>query len=327
MEEISTPTAVVEDTSVTNETAVEKTATSDVTEPETTQVAETTTENVATQEPQEEKLYAGKYKSIEDLEKGYKEAEKSFNKVAELEKRIKEFEAQKPKYVNEQGKINPEIKAHYDFALDNQEFMAYQDLSNSLDNESRLEVENILNEAKRLYNPKNKQAYQNKLAEAKNYFNSSIVEGIARNKMNLEKKYADEMAGFEQKERQKMADYFAEEIKKEPELYALVNPESEEHSPEVLGIVKSMFDAYRNIDVGQTMKAINKIKELGVKQYLAKQSFEQTKEQANVKSGGQVSTQPSNLPTGDEMRKNPDLYMKVAKKYGEAKADEILMKG
>lgn len=91
--EISTPAeAAVEDTSV-NE-PVENTDTSS-TEPETdSNAAETETENVGSGEP-EKKLYAGKYESIEELEKGYSESQKFINKASEFEKKYYELLQQK----------------------------------------------------------------------------------------------------------------------------------------------------------------------------------------------------------------------------------------
>lgn len=338
MEETTTPVeAVVEDTSVAQEPETVETVadtSEQVTEPEQTTTEETAeVETEAVEQAAEEKLYAGKYKSIEDLEKGYKEAEKSFNKVAELEKKLQEYEQQKPQYVNEAGKINPQIKAQYEMDIDNREFLTYADLARSLDNEARGEVERLLSEAQRVYNPTNKQAYLNKLAEAKNYFNSDIVENIARSKMDLQSKMNSEIASKEQEALQQKANYFTQEIQKEPELYALVNPDSENHSPEIFGIVKSMFDAYQKIDVPMTMKAIEKIKELGVKQYLAKQEFEAKKEQANVKTGDSVSKIPSDLPSAKDVTNNYqkyiDKYMKEGLSFDDAmaKVDGIIMKG
>ena len=339
MEEISTPveTASV-DTSVASEPVTTDTPET-VTEPTepTETTAETTTETDV-QAPETEKLYAGKYKSIEDLEKGYKEAEKSFNRVAELEKQIKAYEEKQPKYVTDDGKFNPEIKAQYEQNIDNREFLTYVEYARGLDAESRNEVERLLGEAQRVYNPKDKSAYYNKLNEAKNYFSANVIESIADAKRNLKAQAQDQMRNFEQQERTKRANACAEKIKNEPELFNLVNKESKDFSPEVLGMVEAMFDVYGDVDIPQTMKAINSIKELGVKQYLAKQEFEQQKQQANVVQGNNVTTtKTSSFPTRSELIKDPNLYEKTIKSMGEndtakraeisAKLDAIIMKG
>lgn len=343
MEEISTPVEPASvDTSVTS--APETTDTTEiVTEPTqpTEPTAETTTET-ATQEtePTEpaEKLYAGKYKSIEDLEKGYKEAEKSFNKVAELEKRIKDYESKQPKYVNEDGKFNPEIKLQYDQYIDNQEFLTYAELARQLDADTRDEVERLLSEAQRVYNPRNRQAYLSKLKEAKNYFDSEVIENIADRKKSLEAQAKEKMRGYEQQERNRRANECAQKIREVPELYDLVNQESKNFKPEVMSILDAVFDAYGDVDVPQVLKAINTIKELGVKEYQAKQEFEKTRTNASVVQGNNVTTQQqTSLPTRAELLKDPTLYEKTinrmaGKDYAkrqeiERKLDAVIMKG
>lgn len=88
--EISTPAQdVAEDTSVKVEP--ENTDTS-ATEPEASPAAGTETQQEELKEDtQQEKLYAGKYKSVEDLEKGYSEAQKSVRLAAEFEKKYNEL--------------------------------------------------------------------------------------------------------------------------------------------------------------------------------------------------------------------------------------------
>lgn len=339
MEEISTPVdAVSVDTSATSAPETTTDTVETVTEPTepTETTAETTTETVNQEtEPTEpaEKLYAGKYKSIEDLEKGYKEAEKSVNKVAELEKRIQEFESKQPKYVTDDGKFNPELKLKYDQYIDNQEFITYAELSRQLDVDTRAEVERLLGEARNLYNPRNKSAYLSKLKEAKNYFDSEIIENIAERKKDLEAQAKSEMQGYEKTEYNRRANACAEKIKQEPELYNLVNKESQNFKPEVLSILDAVFDAYGDVDVPQVMKALNVIKELGVKEYQAKQEFEKTKTQANVGQGNNVTTKQPETISAKEAANNYQKYVDKFQKEGlsfndaMAKVDAIIMKG
>ena len=341
MEEISTPVETANvDTSVTS--APETDTTETVTEPTqpTEPTAETTTETETQEsEPtQAEKLYAGKYKSIEDLEKGYKEAEKSFNKVAELEKRIQEYESKRPKYVTEDGKFNPELKIKYDQYIDNQEFLTYAELSRQLDVETRAEVERLLGEAQNLYNPRNKSAYLNKLKEAKNYFDSEVIESIAERKRDLEAQAKYEMQGYEKNERNRRVNECAEKIKNVPELYNLVNAESPNYTPEVVGLLDAVYDAYGDVDIPQTLNVINKIKDLGVKEYKAKQDFEATKTNASVGQGNNVTTKTtSGFPTRAELIADPSLYQKTINQLSggsqakrieiERKLDAVIMKG
>jgi antitoxin component HigA of HigAB toxin-antitoxin module len=338
MEEISTPveTASV-DTSATSEPVQTETSETTVTEPTqpTETTAETTTEavNQETKPEQAEKLYAGKYKSIEDLEKGYKEAEKSVTKVAELERKIKEFEDKQPKYVTEDGKFNPELKIKYDYEIDNREFLTYADLAKSLDTDTRDEVEKLLGEAQRLYNPRNKSAYLQKMKEAKNYFDSEIIENIAEQKRLLEAQAKEQMAGYEKQEYNRKAAECANKVKEVPELYNLVNKESPDFKPEVLTLLDAIFDAYQDVDIPQVTKVINTLKELGVKEYQKKQEFEQAKNQASVSQGNNVTTPAQPDITAEEATKNYQKYIKKFQKEGlsfadaMAKVDAIIMKG
>ncbi len=89
-EKVSTPEeTTAEDTSSIVEPETTDTPTD---EPETVEVpAETETETKEAGPPAEEqKLFAGKYKSVEELEKGYKELNGSFTKSKEFESKYNE---------------------------------------------------------------------------------------------------------------------------------------------------------------------------------------------------------------------------------------------
>lgn len=333
------------ETETTIAETVEQT-TPDVAE-DTQPVEETqTTEETATQEPEttetETTAETDEGEKVTDWEKIAKDNQASFTKIsqekAELTKRIEELENQlKPKIVQE-GKINPEFEQRYRFDVDNREFMAYENLSRQLEPEQREQAESLLREAQRLYNPKNNRAYESKMAEVKDYFRSDIVEQIATEKQGLLNQIRGEFDKALLADKQDKANKVASAIEQVPELNELVQPDSENYSPEVFGIVKTMFDATGNVDIENTQKAIAKIKELGVKEYLAKQKAETQKEQANVPTGETVITkQASSLPTAEELRTNSGLYLKTVNKLGGkdiqkrqevmAKLDAIVMKG
>lgn len=315
---------------------------------ENTQPVETetqTTEEV-TQEPEttetETTAETDEGEKVTDWEKIAKDNQASFTKIsqekAELTKRIEELENQlKPKIV-ENGKISAEYEQNYRFDVDNQEFIAYQNLSRQLEPEQRAEAESLLNDAQRLYNPKNNRAYESKMAEVKDYFRSDIVEQIATEKQNLLSQMKSKFDEAIQADKQEKANKVAQAIEQVPELNELVQPDSENYSPEVFGIVKTMFDYTGGVDIESTQKAISKIKELGVKEYLAKQNAETQKAQANVPTGETVvQKQASGLPTAEELRTNSGLYLKTVNKLGGkdyqkrqevmAKLDAIITKG
>lgn len=333
------------ETETTIAETVEQT-TPDVAE-DTQPVEETQTiEEEATQEPEptetETTVETDEGEKVTDWEKIAKDNQASFTKIsqekAELTKRIEELENQlKPKIVQE-GKINPEFEQRYNFQVDDNEFRAYEGLSRQLNPEQRQEVENLLYEARNLYNPNNKKAYQSKMAEVKNYFDSEIVEQIATEKQNMLSQIKGEFDKAIRADKQEKANKVAAAIEQVPALNELVQPDSENYSPEVFGIVKTMFDYTGGVDIESTQKAISKIKELGVKEYLAKQKAETQKAQANVPTGETVvQKQASGLPTAEELRTNNGLYLKTVNKLGGKdfqkrqevmnKLDAILMKG
>lgn len=320
------------------ETVEQTTPDTEVTQPVETET-QTTEETV--QEPEttetETTVETDEGEKVTDWEKIAKDNQASFTKIsqekAELTKRIEELESQlKPKIVQE-GKINPEFEQRYNFQVDDSEFRAYEGLSRQLSPEQRQEVENLLYEARNLYNPNNKKAYQSKMTEVKNYFDSEIVEQIATEKQNMLSKIKGEFDKAILADKQEKANKVAAAIEQVPELNELVQPDSENYSPEVFGIVKTMFDYTGGLDIESTQKAINTIKELGVKEYLAKQKAETQKAQANVPTGETVVQKSENLPTAAEVSQNYEKFIKKYQKQGlsfedaMAKVDEIIMKG
>ena len=321
-----------ETVTTTVETATEQT-TPDVTE--TTQPVEEQTTEEVTQEPEtvaEETTETAEAEEPQKVEKNWEQIAKdnqaSFTRVSqELAELKKQVAAQKPQIVQD-GKINPEFEQRYKFDIDNREYLAFDNLARQLEPETRAVVENLLNDARRLYNPSNNRAYESKMAQIKDYFRSDIVEQIAIEKQNLIGKMKSEFEKAEKADLQEKANRVAERIEQVPELNELVQENSENFSPEVLSIVKQMFDNSGDIDVDLTTRAISKIKELGVKEYLAKQNAEKAKEQATVPTGDKVvQKQSTDLPTRDELLADPSLYGKAVKKYGMEKVDAIIMKG
>ena len=224
----------------------------------------------------------------------------------------------------DKGKITPEYEQQYRFNVDNQEFLTYDSLARQLPNEQRNQVEQLLNEAKTLYNPQNKRAYEQKLTEIKNYFSSDIIEQIAMNKSKMENQMQAEFDKLTFEHKQQRSREVAELVEQSDDLKALLYQESENYSPEVFGIVKQMFDLTGGIDLDAVSNAITKIKALGVKEFQAKQKLEAQKKQASVPSGESVQSQTTPSLTKEYAVNN---YEKAVKKYGMAKVDEIIMKG
>ena len=303
------------------------------------QPAETQTTEQANSEPDKtdvdvtENVDEGKaQEEPKNWEKIAKDNQASFTKIsqekAELTKRIEELESRlKPKIV-EDGKINPDFEKRYKMDIDNQEYLAFDNLARRLEPEPRAEVEKLLLEAKTLYNPNNNSAYNAKLNQIKDYFRSDIVEAIAVQKQQLQGQLKTAFDNEIAKYKEQRANVVAEAIRNTPEIRDLVTADSENYSKDVFDIVNTVFELTGNVDIEGTKNAITKIKELGVKEYLAKQQAETQKQNATVPSGDTVLQKTvSTLPSAEELKNTPGLYRKAVKKYGMDKVDAIILKG
>ena len=257
-------------------------------------------------------------------EKRAKDNQAEFTRVSqELAELKKQIAQNQPKYVDDKGKITPEYEQQYRFNLDNREYLTYDQLSRQLEPETRAEVERLLQEAKSLYNPNNKHAYNQKMSEIKNYFNADIVEQIALDKRQYENQMQSEFDRLTQEHKTQKSKEIAEMVEQSEDLKALLYQESENYSPEVFGIVKQMFDLTGGVDLDVINKAVSSIKALGVKEHLAQQKANAEKQKASVPTG-QAVTSGGEALTRDYAIAN---YAEAVKKYGMEKVDAIIMKG
>ena len=320
MEETTNVTTSGESEATSQDVVAESTVTEDVTTSEETtniDTAETVSDSTETVEETETK-------ATTNWENSYKELQGAFTRQGqELAELKKQMAQNQPKYVDDKGKITPEYEQQYRFDVDNREYLTYDQLSRQLEPDTRAEVERLLQEAKSLYNPNNKHAYNQKMSEIKNYFNADIVEQIALDKKQLENKMQSEFDRLTQEHKTQKSKEIAEMVEQSEDLKALLYQESENYSPEVFGIVKQMFDLTGGVDLDVINKAVSSIKALGVKEHLAQQKANAEKQKASVPTGQavQVNTQPL---TRDYAVNN---YTEAVKKYGMDKVDEIIMKG
>ena len=312
--------------STTSEVSTEQT-TPDVVDTETTQPVETeqTTEETTTQEPETvAETETETEQPAKNWEQIAKDNQASFTRVSqELAELKKQIAQNQPKYVDDKGKITPEYEQQYRFNLDNQEFLTYDQLSRSLEPGTREVVEGLLREAKNLYNPNNKTAYEQKMNEIENYFDSKLVKKITLDKQKLENQMQSEFDRLTQEHKTQKSKEIAEMVEQSEDLKALLYQESENYSPEVFGIVKQMFDLTGGVDLDVINKAVSSVKALGVKEYLAQQKANAEKQKATVPTG-QAVTSGGEALTRDYAVNN---YAEAVKKYGMEKVDAIIMKG
>ena len=191
--EITTP-----DESVEVETSQETTpaeADTVVDEQQTEESAVTETETNEQQLTQEPELLAGKYKTVDDLVKGYKHAETFISKANEFEKKYNELVAKQEKEVQrlaqeklEQAQLRGFQSVEAQEIADKvqvAEFEYYWGNLNQLNPEVAKEAEEYLRAYYQTANP----TY---LEGAKRFYPSDFVEKVAVAKNNLQQKYYGE---------------------------------------------------------------------------------------------------------------------------------------
>ncbi len=308
----------------TSEESTEQT-TPDVAEETTQPVEQQTIEETATQEPETTETETVIEKPATDWEKIAKDNQASYTRVSqELAELKRQIEGNKPKAVDEKGKITAEYEQNYRYELDNREFLSYDSYARRLPVEDREVVEQLLEEAKTLYNPNNKTAYEQKMSEVRNYFDADLNIKIALDKKTLESQMQSEFDRLTNEYRQNKSREIAELVEQSSDLKALLYQESENYSPETFGIIKQMFELTGGVDLDMTQKAIESIKALGVKEYLASQKVATEKAKAIVPTG-ETTTQVTNPTLTREYAISN--YTKAVKEFGMEKVDEVIMKG
>ena len=332
--EISTPVESADVTTSSEEVSSETTSTDEVTSNETTaetetQGEQTTPETVET--PQEERLYAGKYKSIEELEKGYAEAQKTLTQNLQMKSKYEELLKQKEQQdalrferAKEQGFNTPDDMqiANYIKQAELNEFI--NTLPYYVDNDAQIQVQQYLN------------AYQNTgdsryLNEAKKYYPAEFLEKVAVGKKDVESRMRAKLEHEAEIRKDKATAELAEVIKAD---YAdfisdFATNKGKAKAFQMFdngGFIQSKedMDVFVNIynDIAEVVKA-NAIKE-----YEAQKVIDATKQKATIPTDGQVGIKTENqLPTAQEMRDNPKLYAEAVKKWGMERVDKEFMKG
>lgn len=307
------------------------------TEAQTQEAGDTTNPNETNAEP--EKLYANKYKSVEELEKGYSEAQKTLTQNAQYkskyEELLKQQEAQqaiqleKAKQQGFQTVEAQEVAQQTAVA----EFNAYWNSLNLVGSENSQTVK------------ENLQAYYNTgnvayLEEAKRYYPSDFIENVAIYKQQMKNDLNNRL---KQKEAQARS-------QREQELANVIRNDFAEFLTdlETNGGKAQALKAFCNANFIQSredMQEFQRIyslmakheRELAIKEYEAKKVIDETKNKASIDTTGNTGSVATNkMPTRDDLIRNPDLYEKTVKEYVKqgmstdaamSKVDEIIMKG
>lgn len=284
--EISTP---IESADVDTSSDVEPTnVDTSIDEPTTdTTIAETGTEEVAT-EVAEERLYAGKYKSVEELENGYNEAQKFVNKANEFEKRYNELVQKQQSEMQriQQQQLQDAQKKGYRTVEEQEisrlvtdaEFSTFWQSVNQLPAEYAESAQKALLD---YHNTGNKQF----LAEAKQYFPSDFLEEVALAKRDYQQQLQNQFAYNKRVETDKYNQQLADVIKQDfAEFVAeCANNKAQGEALRLMcdnGLINSKEDMQNFVNLYAGI--VDYAKEQAIKEYEAKKVIEETKQKSVI---------------------------------------------
>lgn len=259
-----------------------------------TSLAEPSDDTCSEDSPQDsKKLYAGKYDSVEELEKGYEEAQKFVGKASEYEKLYNELLAQNSLDASAQN-FDPDFNRQ---VLD-AEFAFYQNYLNSLVPPQHLDKVSF-----------NLQQYYQTgdrgfLEAAKQFYPPDFIEHVALQKNQLENHLFSDF----QLQQQQAADF------KNFELAKVINSEFKDFLADIdqnhgkAAALKSFCD-FDFINSKEDMQLFEQVysaiakyeRELAIKEYEAARSIDNTKKSARIDSGAKSFPLSNTPPTYEQI--------------------------
>jgi hypothetical protein len=323
--EISTPVETVTEETSTIVEPVEETETPAV-EPDVTEEAAEVQAEVA-EEAEPQTVYAGKYNSIEALEKGYKELESKLGQPNEYETKYKELlekqqkaerEAQEAriKEANNHGFRTVEDQEAHE-KLQATELEWYANYLNLVAPENYENARAYLGE----YLRTGQVAYFN---EAKKLFPLDFVENVANAKTQLSARLQGEIAQKRQLERDEFDKNLANQIKGQFNEF-LADSATNQAKANALkamcdaGAINSVEDMQNFVNLYTSI--VDSAKELAIKEHEAAKVIEETKQKAVIDGGAVTTSNPDGLKdsyTEAEVYKMaPEEFDRLYTKYGD----------
>ena len=317
--EISTPVEVSEE--VTSSNVEPETTVTSTEEPETgIDAAETETEQVETKE--EPKLYAGKYKTLEEFEKGHNELYGAFTKAREYENKYNDLLAKQEQEVQRLAQQKLEEAQLRGFQSVEQqeiadkvqvaEFEYYWNNLTQIDPEHAQTVQQCL----QAYYQSGHPSY---LEEAKRYFPAEFIERVAVAKSQLQGKLTNEFQARQNQELEAKQYELAQTLRANfPEF--LADLEQNTGKAQALqqfsnaGFITSIEDMKAFIDV---YDAIAKYSiEQHLKQVAAQKVIDETKQKAVINGGTSVTDNNSKPKAKDIPNMTQQQFDENCAKYG-----------
>ncbi len=277
---------------------------------------------------QEQKLYAGKYKTVEELEKGYSELQPFINKANDFEKKYndlikaQELEAQK----HQQELLNVAKQKGFN-TIEEQEIaqkVQIAELEHYAQNLNQISDPQLLGEVQQLLGAYVQTGHPHYLNAAKSYFSSNFIEQVAQAKFDLTKQLQGDYEARKHQEKEK-ADIELANLLKTDFAEFLEDVSVNEGKAQAL---KSFCDAgfiqsKEDMQVFQEIygKIEKYVKEKHLKEIEAQKAIEETKNKAVIDGGaGQIISdgELKDSYTGAEVEAmEPGMFDKLYSKYGE----------
>lgn len=319
--EISTPVeTVTEETSTIAEPVDTETP---VVEPDVTEEAAEVQAEVADEVKEPQTVYAGKYNSIEALEKGYKELESKLGQPNEYEQKYNELlkaqqeaerkaQEERVRQAQQYGfKTVEDQEAHE--KLQATELEWYATYLNLVAPENYDNAKAYLGE----YLRTGQVAYFN---EAKKLFPLDFVENVANAKTQLSAKLQGEIAQKRQLEREEFDKNLANQIKGQFNEF-LADSATNQAKANALkamcdaGAINSVEDMQNFVNLYTSI--VDNAKEIAIKEYEAAKAIEETKRKAVIDAGVTADANGDNPPTYAQIEKmTQDEFNKACERWG-----------
>ena len=319
--EISTPVeTVTEETStIVEPTEVETPAV----EPDVTEETAEVQAEVADEAEPQPTVYAGKYNSIEALEKGYKELESKLGQPNEYEQKYNELlkaqqeaerkaQEERVRQAQQYGfKTVEDQEAHE--KLQATELEWYANYLNLVAPENYENARAYLGE----YLRTGQVAYFN---EAKKLFPLDFVENVANAKTQLSARLQGEIAQKRQLEREEFDKNLANQIKGQFNEF-LADSATNQAKANALkamcdaGAINSVEDMQNFVNLYTSI--VDNAKEIAIKEYEAAKAIEETKRKAVIDAGVTADSNGDNPPTYAQIQAmTQDEFNKACEKWG-----------
>lgn len=306
------PSEIAEDTSIEEPSQGDKSA-------------ETETKE---QEKIEEKLYAGKYKTVEELEKGYSELQPFINKANDFEKKYNDLlQTQEQEAQKHQQELLLQAQQKGFDSIEAQEIaqkVQIAELEYYAQNLNQISDPQLLGEVQQLLGAYVQTGHPQYLNAAKSYFSSNFIEKVADAKSDLARQLQGEYETKRSQERAKADEELANALKADFSEF-LADVSENKGKAQAL---KSFCDA-GFIQSKEDMQAFQAIyseiaqyeRDLQLKEIEAQKAIEETKKKAVIDGGGAQADSDSELKESYTEREvetmDPALFDKLYTKYGD----------